>query len=73
MADAILYGKTLLKRYMFYRKKGVSCQMTHKKSPVNGVFTGVLYVPKAGLEFGEACLFGDGTYLRALFFNGFVI
>ena len=30
-------------------------------------------VPKAGLEFGEACLLGDGTYLRALFFNGFVI
>ena len=70
--DAILYGKTLLKRYMFYRIKG-NIASDDVKSPVNVVFTGLYIVPKAGLEFGEACLLSDGTYLRALFFNGFVI
>ena len=47
--DAILYGKTLLKRYMFYRIKG-NIASDDVKSPVNVVFTGLYIVPKAGFE-----------------------
>ena len=43
--DAILYGKTLLKRYMFYRIKG-NIASGDVKSPVNVVFTGLYIVPK---------------------------
>ena len=44
-----LYGKTLLKRYMFYKVEETSHQTT-KKEPCERNVHRVLFVPKAGLE-----------------------